>query len=74
MPEPDREREHTERPFADRPPRFGTMVVTGTDQFQGRRYLCRCGWEGWTAWGHAIRHAESCPQVRPYTERQEPPK
>lgn len=40
--------------------RFGAMVVVETDQFQGRRYRCPCGWEGWTAWGHAIRHAQSC--------------
>ncbi len=43
--------------------RFGTMRVIDTDQMRGRRYRCPCGWEGWTTWGHAGRHAKSCQQA-----------
>jgi hypothetical protein len=41
---------------------WGTMEVIGTDQGAGRLYRCACGWEGWSSWGHARRHAASCPQ------------
>lgn len=52
-------------PFSSRndPRRFGRMVVIATDQFAGRRYRCPCGWVGWSVWGHAIRHARTCPQA-----------
>lgn len=40
--------------------RFGRMGVIDTDQFAGRYYRCACGWEGWSTWGHAARHAASC--------------
>jgi hypothetical protein len=43
--------------------RFGRMRVIETDQFRGRRYLCTCGWEGWTVWGRALKHAETCPRA-----------
>lgn len=39
---------------------FGTMRVTDTDQGAGRLYRCKCGWEGWSSWGHARKHAASC--------------
>jgi hypothetical protein len=40
---------------------FGTMRVVATDQHTGRRYRCWCGWKGWTVWGRARKHAETCP-------------
>jgi hypothetical protein len=43
--------------------RFGRMVVIDTDQGAGRKYRCPCGWQGWSAWGHALRHAKSCPKA-----------
>jgi len=43
--------------------RFGKMQVIGTDQHTGRRYWCACGWEGWTVWGRALKHAETCPRA-----------
>lgn len=39
---------------------FGNMVVIATDQFTGRLYRCPCGWEGWTVWGRARKHALEC--------------
>lgn len=41
---------------------FGTMQVISTDRGGGRCYECACGWKGWSAWGHARRHAAECPQ------------
>jgi hypothetical protein len=40
---------------------FGTMRVVATDQHTGRKYRCWCGWKGWTVWGRARKHAETCP-------------
>jgi hypothetical protein len=39
---------------------YGTMEVVGTDQFSGRLYRCACGWQGWSVWGRARKHAELC--------------
>jgi hypothetical protein len=44
--------------------RFGKMLVIDSDQFRGRLYWCPCGWLGWTVWGHALRHAQTCPKAR----------
>jgi hypothetical protein len=41
---------------------YGEMVVIATDQGAHRRYLCACGWRGWSVWGHARKHAEKCPR------------
>lgn len=43
--------------------RFGTMGVIDTDQFRGRLYVCACGWQGWSTWGHAADHAAKCPRA-----------
>lgn len=45
--------------------RFGTMIVVDTDQHRGRLYSCKCGWVGWSVWGHALKHAETCRQAKP---------
>jgi hypothetical protein len=42
---------------------FGSMRVIDTDQLRGRKYRCACGWEGWSVWGHARKHAQKCPHV-----------
>lgn len=42
---------------------FGTMKVIATDQGAGRKYRCGCGWEGWSTWGWARKHAEKCPEA-----------
>jgi len=39
---------------------FKAMVVIDTDQGSGRLYRCACGWEGWSSWGHARKHAAKC--------------
>ena len=40
--------------------RFGTMRVVGTDRHRGRRYVCACGWAGWSVFGHAEKHGQRC--------------
>lgn len=40
------------------------VSVVDTDQMRGRFYRCPCGWQGWTVWGHAIRHAQKCEKAR----------
>lgn len=44
-------------------PMFGTMRVIASDQHTGRQYRCICGWKGWTVWGRARKHAETCPRA-----------
>lgn len=39
------------------------MVTVATDQFTGTRYRCPCGWGGWTVWGAARKHSETCEQA-----------
>lgn len=51
---------------------FGVMRVISTDQGAGRCYLCPCGWKGWSAWGHARKHALTCPQSGVEPEPTEP--
>ena len=34
--------------------------VVATAPHAGRRYRCRCGWEGWSAFGRARKHREAC--------------
>ena len=44
--------------------RFGRMVVVETDQFRGRRYRCACRWTGWSVWGRALKHAQTCSRAK----------
>jgi len=39
---------------------YKNMRVFASDQFAGRKYLCACGWVGWTVWGRARKHAAEC--------------
>jgi hypothetical protein len=47
---------------------FKMMGVIDTDQGAGRLYRCACGWEGWSAWGHAREHAAKCPRANEVPE------
>lgn len=50
------------RPRAQSTSSFGSMqVVEGPfSDGRGTRYLCACGWSGWTAFGRAASHARTC--------------
>lgn len=43
--------------------RFGRMAVIGSDRGAGRLYLCPCGHQVWSSWGHAEHHAQVCEQA-----------
>jgi len=40
------------------------MRVVASDQNTGRKYRCSCGWIGWTVWGRARKHHDSCEVAR----------